>query len=607
MSRNKLPLSEVSVEELFNGSEPTVFEIPIYQRNYAWEKDEISALIQDVYDSYKKNGGSPYYIGTLVSYHKGDRVYEVIDGQQRLTTISLILGALHIKHNNKLTYRARKKSDATLRSIENGKERPDEIDIGIENGYKYTNSAIGDIVPEDSLQGFTAYFNNFVHIIHYIVPKDIDLNHYFEIMNSRGEQLEKHEIVKANLMRELHNDDERRVFNRIWECCAEMNIYTQQNLKDIRPDDIFGTSLYDFLPTSFEDILMSYRSKKNTEEVSDSTVSIASIINNENKGKWTKLDDDTEKKDSFQPIIDFPNFLLIVLKITRMSEPDFSPLDFYLDDKELLHEFNKVSFDEGKVRHFAYILLKARFLLDNYVVHHSKEEDTLDSNPWKLQVWHRDEDSKKTMLKNLCEEKALQDRLTHLLSMFEVSFTARQRKNYLFYCLLYLLNEQRISIEKYYEFVDNLADRYFFKVYLDISKLNAINTPLPGSFDESILLNKHLDSSPIESKDMVVFDQIYGNGTEASRGVPLYIFNYLDYRIWVMYDNELRGEKLKEGSRGRQEFFDWDVLISDLRFLISFIFQGQEEALNTIILKQTQRVRKGILTKIRSIALETMQ
>ena len=43
-------------------------------------------------------------------------------------------------------------------------------------------------------------YQNKVHIIHYQVPKDIDLNHYFEIMNSRGEQLEKHEIEKARLM-----------------------------------------------------------------------------------------------------------------------------------------------------------------------------------------------------------------------------------------------------------------------------------------------------------------------------------------------------------------------------------------------------------------------
>lgn len=120
METNTLPLKEQSIAELYNGNKAT-YEVPIYQRNYAWEEDEITALIQDVYDAYlkSKNGGSKnnYYIGTLVSYHKGDQVYEVIDGQQRLTTIYLVLSALDVQMQNRLTYRARKKSNDTIKSI----------------------------------------------------------------------------------------------------------------------------------------------------------------------------------------------------------------------------------------------------------------------------------------------------------------------------------------------------------------------------------------------------------------------------------------------------------------------------------------------------------
>ena len=120
MDKNELPLKEVSVGDLFKGGERCVYEIPIYQRNYAWGKEEIEALIQDVYDAYKQDAQKVYYIGTLVTFHKGDRVYEVIDGQQRLTTLRLILHALEIAQvQNRLTYRARKKSDDTLKSIPN--------------------------------------------------------------------------------------------------------------------------------------------------------------------------------------------------------------------------------------------------------------------------------------------------------------------------------------------------------------------------------------------------------------------------------------------------------------------------------------------------------
>ncbi|MBO4864197.1 MAG: DUF262 domain-containing protein [Eubacterium sp.] len=553
MAKTVLPLREVSIEELFCGSEPCTYEIPIYQRNYAWEKDEISALVQDVYDAYKKNTGRPYYIGTLVSYNKGDRVYEIIDGQQRLTTIRLLLGVLGITPNNKLTYRARRKSDETIKSIPEFKI--EERDAGIENGYKYARASVGDIVPKDEMTAYINFFKSSVHIIHYQVPKDIDLNHYFEIMNSRGEQLEKHEIVKAKLMEKLNDDEERKVFNRIWECCSDMSVYAQQSLSDFKPEEVFGYNLSEFKPQSFEELITLYRNH-NKETSANHSISISEIIDMESKGNWIQLEADFDKKDSFLPIIDFPNFLLIVLKISRMKEWNFEPELFNLDDKELLNEFNDAKMDADAIKAFSFNLLKSKWLLDNYIVHHSKEEDTLDSNPWKLQVWRKDEDTRKGQLRNLISDLTLQNKLTHLLSMFEVSFTPRQRKNYLFYTLFYLLGNDINDYQSYATFVESLADKYFYNVYLDGTKLNAINTPMPGSFDGVVLRNNKLDIMNIAPRTTDDFIHVYGDGVEASKGVPLFVFNYLDYKLWEKYDDELRGERKKEGSRERRDFFD---------------------------------------------------
>lgn len=107
MDKN-LPLNELSINDIFNGSDNVTYEIPIYQRNYAWEKDEIAALVRDVWDACEKNKVA-YFIGTLVTYDRGDSTFEVIDGQQRLTTLFLILKALKQEVRNKLTYRARKR------------------------------------------------------------------------------------------------------------------------------------------------------------------------------------------------------------------------------------------------------------------------------------------------------------------------------------------------------------------------------------------------------------------------------------------------------------------------------------------------------------------
>lgn len=535
MKTKNLPLKDMSIDEIYNGDKAT-YEIPIYQRNYAWEKDEISALIQDVYDACNSEKLA-YYIGTLVSFHKGDQVYEVIDGQQRLTTISLVLCALNIGYRNKLTYRARKKSNDTIQSLPDFEL--DEKDYGIENGYKFVKDAIAAIVQEPELDKFKTFFKNKVHLIHYQVPRDIDLNHYFEIMNSRGEQLEKHEIIKARLLEKLTDSNDKAKFNRLWECCSEMNVYIQQKYQD---SNIFGSSFGNFIISDF-DALPNVNGNSNTMKINE-------LINCIGLDK--QLDED-DKIDTFQPIIDFSNFLLIVLKLTRIDDEDFEPASFNLDDKELLREFDKITqkVDESFVKRFGYNLLKAKYLLDNYIVHHSNEDDTIPNNPWKLQYWQKD--GAKGYPKNLDGESDVQHKMVQLLSMFEVSFTAHQRKNYLFYCLLFLRVDDTRSVVNYCNFISCLADKYFSDVYLVPERLSEVNTPNPGSFD-AVVLHKNMLVTMPHNNDFK-FVEIYGDGSVKSKGIPLFVFNYLDYKLWKKYFDQLRGEKTKEGSEERINFF----------------------------------------------------
>jgi len=534
MANKTLPLKEMSIAEIYNGDKAT-YEIPIYQRNYAWGKDEISTLIQDVYDSCNNNK-STYFIGTLVSFHRGNQIYEVIDGQQRLTTIYLVLHALEISIKNKLSYRARKKSNDTIHSIP--LFAVEDKDLGIVNGFKFSQEAIDEIVPRDNLSKFKNYFQNHVHIIRYLVPKDVDLNHYFEVMNSRGEQLEKHEIIKARLIEQLDADDKSK-FNRLWEFCSEMNVYIQQKYRD---SGVFGNKHDNLVIKDFDSI----PKVDNQSGLLKINELIESPVTGINQSKSIKL-------DTFQPIMDFSNFLLIVLKLSRIEEPDFAPSSFILDDKELINEFDKVpNMNKEFVKTFAFNLLKAKYLLDNYIVHHSNEDDTVENNPWKLQYWQKDD--KNEYLKNLDGESDAQHKLVHLLSMFEVSFTARQRKNYLFYCLFYLLKNDYKVIGNYYEFVLGLADKYFKDVYLVKGNLNSINTPNPGSFDRTILKSNKLNISP--ENNNFDFASIYGDGTEVSKGISLFVFNYVDYKLWGKYCDILRGEKTKTSDKVRKEFFD---------------------------------------------------
>ena len=536
----KTILEECSINDIYFSNRGTsiLYKIPIYQRNYAWEREEIRALINDVYDSMTK---SVYYIGTLVTYKRDENIYEVIDGQQRLTTIYIILKALGIETiGNHLTYSARKISATTIEKMPKFSEEKDQ---GIVDGFNYAKEALKDIVGEKKadMEAFQDFFLNKVHIIHYRVPKDVDLNHYFEVMNSRGEQLEKHEIIKAKLSNQLTGDDDAmQKFSRIWEACSDMGFYIQQKLTDI---NVFGKTMEDFVIESFDEFPSSNvgsSSSLGMKTISELLYSPIRMI--DKHGEF-------DNNDHFQPIIDFPNFLLIVLKITRSwNEDDFDPLSFTLDDKELIKEFEKVNLTPEFVKDFAFNLLLAKYFLDNYVIHHANGEDRVLENPWKLQYYYK-KGNKAAYLTDLYEDrKAQQNEVIQLLSMFEVAFTPKQRKNYLFYCLYHLFED--CDLDNYVEFLRKLADKYFFDVYLDASKLNDMNQPKPNSFDDIILNGSELN---VELEDVERdFDSIYSMG---SCNIPLYVFNYTDYKIWKKYADELRGNKAKKDSRNRIDFF----------------------------------------------------
>mgnify|MGYP002857456989 CR=1 FL=1 len=552
---NNLPLKELSINEIFNGSDNVTYEIPIYQRNYAWEKDEIATLVRDVWDACKKTK-AVYYIGTLVTYDNDNTIFEVIDGQQRLTTLFLILRALNKEVRNKLTYHARKNSNETIKNIPDFNNS--YIDNGIKDGYTNATQAIKEIVEDGEKEQFANYLLNSVHIIHYRVPKDVDLNHYFEVMNSRGEQLEKHEIVKAKLMNVLANENDKAKFATIWDACSEMGVYiqTKETMKAFFVNNLKDFGYYDGTFDNLPDVNVS----------ESNTPTLESLINSTENQTGKRPDEDDDSKNSmFQPIIDFPNFLLIVLKITRLGDAGFTSNNFILDDKELINEFNNI-LENNKIqeneksrfaKHFCFNLLQAKYLLDNFVVHHTNDEDTYGHNPWQLQRWTKEE---KGCTKNLYEKEGNEDKnliqakMVQLLSMFEVSFTARQRKNYLFY-VLYHLFENR-DIKTYCEFLENLTRKYFFDIYMDGGRLNEINTPKPGSFDEAIIIDGRIDVN-IRNLNVTLdsFNIIFGDGSDKTKGIPLFVFNYMDYQIWKKYAANVAGEKLKEQSEDRKEFF----------------------------------------------------
>ena len=90
-------IQELTIKKLVCDRE---YRIPVYQRNYAWGLDETTQLIQDIADYAKDSPTNNYYIGNLIvfpRYENNALYFETIDGQQRTTTITILLCAL--KHN----------------------------------------------------------------------------------------------------------------------------------------------------------------------------------------------------------------------------------------------------------------------------------------------------------------------------------------------------------------------------------------------------------------------------------------------------------------------------------------------------------------------------
>ena len=183
-------MTELVTELRVLDSEQNIFDtdmdyiIPLYQRAYAWEDKQLTQLIEDISDITDETN---YYIGALI-VSKQDNKYEVVDGQQRLTSLYLLMNCLGLDIKNTLTFACREKSNYTLRNIKDllqddrSKLDMDRIESGIRRGIDVLMEAIS----KDDFDK-TVFIEKLKKVIVYRieVPENTDLNRYFEIMNIR--------------------------------------------------------------------------------------------------------------------------------------------------------------------------------------------------------------------------------------------------------------------------------------------------------------------------------------------------------------------------------------------------------------------------------------
>ena len=517
------------------------YVIPRYQRAYAWEEKEIEQLIDDICDD--NDPKRDYYIGSLiVARRKADDgvEYEVIDGQQRLTTIYLLLQCLldegyfsrgEVSVGEALSFDCRSKSNYTLAYIQSdaqkseGKEEllDQSILLAVDIIKKKLAREFGDRVEDQK-----EFVDRLKHVVLYRieVPEHTDLNRYFEIMNTRGEQLEQHDILKARLMNYLDDVCEREAFARIWEACSDMTGYVQMHFSVEDRVKLFGQWWSD--PPSKNALRELCRGKRRSEGKSEG-LDVSKII--DLKSEEDDVEAALEKGDAearFESIIDFPYFLLHVLRVfcrvERLSMDGAEELGSLLDDKLLLKDFNEVIFygrmggkrikdNKGKfARRFIMFLLRSRFLFDKFIIKRERVEGDQEGS-WSLKELRAP--NKKPYYANTefgyyrergKEQKSLERNRECLMiqSALRVSYTSPKVMHWITELLVWLFDDESELPE-----LSGRAERI------------AAEAVAEGFFEKALEEMGAYNLQEYKSEDYA-----FGVGT------PHIVFNYLDYLLW---------------------------------------------------------------------------
>ena len=486
-------MSDITLLSIIDSEDKTIFEddnyiIPLYQRAFAWSDKEITQLIDDIYDFEAEK----YYIGSLIINVNSNGLYEVIDGQQRLTALYLLLNYLGYRwKEDRLRYECREKSNYTLNFLNSLLPNEDNRNKSVDEDKIEQNLIKGlDIIEQKfradkiNAQKFKEKLKN-VKLFRIEVPPHTDLNRYFEIMNVRGEQLEQHDILKAKLMEPL-GPDEQTAFSIVWDACRDMSGYVQMHFNKQQRELLFGGD-WDWL--NIDNIF-----SLTADDGSVHPQTAIKIIENKEPIQVWDGDDEAGNRIRFESIIDFPFFLLHVLKVFVATEYNeyFSAIPELLDDKKLLKTFtdiiDKWKSDKEFSLKFIKYLLKCRFLFDKYIIKREyKNEDTTGS--WSLKElkvsgarskkkpYYRD-----TYFGELNEWKTTYSprTVTNLMlqSCLRVSYTSPKIMHWITELLKWLnVDDNLKKLSQFENQIEIIAQKPVIKFITDKNYMQGVNTP----------------------------------------------------------------------------------------------------------------------------------
>lgn len=261
MANNNISVNKQTVIDLLKSGKDHPFLIPEYQRPYAWGDDEVVTLFDDLWEfSLERNnpdGAKTYFLGSIVSFENENGEQEIIDGQQRITSLFLLLRAVYHKLENDenktkeiLNYINKiepaiwvedeytgdvDKTKIHLRSdvaTDNGNEILRSIletgvaDKKATDNYSHNYNKFIELYEDKAVHSTTQMINFIIALLNYSILLPISADSQdtaltiFSTLNNRGLPLSDADIFKSVLYKQL-NAQEKPIFAKKWRDLEE--------------------------------------------------------------------------------------------------------------------------------------------------------------------------------------------------------------------------------------------------------------------------------------------------------------------------------------------------------------------------------------------------
>lgn len=370
-----------------------VFSIPLYQRLFEWGEAEVMKLLEDLWEHYDRHrsGGQPYYFGML-TVHKGeDGRYDLVDGQQRFTVMVLMgivcgwSAFLESHGKGRLDFYARDKDKEYLVK----KIRKERLKEGDYKNLKMERalSCIENEFQSKADNGFKDFiYKNLTFFLSELPVeyKALDLNRYFETMNSAGRGLESHEILKVELLKKVNGHKEE--YTRLWNAVSRMDKMILPKSEDKPVQKYHEDFLFLIRKVSSKEVGIDNIVKELREYHEGEGNNIGKIEGKNEKPGNRRERNGTEGEYS---IISFPELLLLVLDIQQDKD---GKNEFYKTDK-LLERFKEETNLSAEA--FFKNLLLYRLLLDFYVI---RIQSAASGNRYNLEFKTADDGAKECLM-----------------------------------------------------------------------------------------------------------------------------------------------------------------------------------------------------------------